>query len=317
MANMIQTTNLNNRVSAKILRGSGGEEQTLYVQDWGRGKPIVLIHGWPLNADMWEYQARNLVEQGFRVITYDRRGFGRSTKPFQGYNYDAFADDLHDILEGLRISDATLVGFSMGGGEIARYLRRHGASRIEKTILISSVLPYLGQAPDNPDGVSVNVFEEMQAKLKEDRPQFIADFAKTFYGVGILSSPVSEETMLWTFNMAMQASSKATLECVNAFSRTDFRRDLAAFTIPTLIIHGTDDKVVPIGVSSELSVEGISDSVLKRYDGAPHGLFVTHKEELLEDISEFCSSQRHLEYLSPLRVDDILQNSGQFIPRQF
>ncbi|MGZ3703427.1 MAG: alpha/beta fold hydrolase [Bdellovibrionota bacterium] len=259
----------------------------IYYSDLGRGDPVVLIHGWPLNADMWEYQVLSLLEQGFRVITYDRRGFGRSSKPANGYNYDVFASDLNQLIEQLDLHRAALVGFSMGGGEIARYLSQYDSSRIARVMLISSVVPYLFQAHDNPEGVSPEVFDDMIVALREDRPAFLANFARLFFGMGLLSSPVSEETLAWTSSLALQASLKATIDCVRAFSQTDFRNDVRAIQVPTLLVHGTSDKVVPISATSEVTQRLIPHATLKRYDGAPHGLIITDKEELNRDMLAF------------------------------
>src|ERR1700744_3897062 len=208
---------------------------SLHVKDTGKGRPVVLIHGWPLTGDMFEYQTVALLEAGYRVISYDRRGFGQSSHPATGYDYDTFADDLAAVLEKLDIMNANLVGFSMGGGEIARYLSRHGAKRIAKAVLISSVVPYLLKDESNPNGVDLSVLEDMKKQIRKDRFAFLQSFAKMFYGVGFVSSPVSEALLGWTFILAMMASPKATINCVDAFGKTDFRKDLAAFTVPTLV----------------------------------------------------------------------------------
>jgi len=263
----------------------------IYYSDAGRGDPVVLIHGWPLNADMWEYQTLALLEQGFRVISYDRRGFGRSSKPSAGYNYDVFAADLNQLIEHLDLNRVALVGFSMGGGEIARYLAQYDSSRIARVMLISSVVPYLFQTHDNPEGVSPEVFDDMIVALREDRPAFLANFARLFFGVGLLSSPVSEETLAWTSSLALQASLKATVDCVRAFSQTDFRSDVRAIQVPTLIVHGTSDKVVPISATSEAVLRQVPHATLKRYDGAPHGLYITNKDELNRDLLEFLGQE--------------------------
>jgi pimeloyl-ACP methyl ester carboxylesterase len=258
----------------------------LYYTDWGRGDPIVMIHGWPLNSDMWEYQARHLART-HRVICYDRRGFGRSSKPFEGYDYDGFAGDLRTILDHLNLSNVTLVGFSMGGGEVARYLGRYGSRRISKAVLISSVVPYLLKTEDNPEGADKKVFEDMIENLEKDRPQFLAEFTKKFYGFGMLSSPVSEGILDWTAFMAYQGSPEATIRSVTAFGTTDFRPDLKNFDVPTLIIHGREDQTVPIKASAEQAAQKITGAKTRFYDDAPHGLFVTHKEALLKDLQDF------------------------------
>lgn len=259
----------------------------LHVKDIGSGHPVVLIHGWPLTGDMFEYQSLALLEAGYRVITYDRRGFGQSGHPADTYNYDVFADDLGAVLEGLDIDKAHLVGFSMGGGEIARYLTRYGAGRVSKAVLIASVVPYLLKDTTNPDGVDSSVFADMKKQVREDRFAFLQSFAKTFYGVGIVSKPVSQGVLDWSFILAVMASPKATIDCIDAFGRTDFRPDLTSFTVPTLIIHGTSDKTVPIDPAGRAAAKGISGAQLIEYDGEPHGLFATAPDRLNRDLIEF------------------------------
>ncbi|WP_260929201.1 alpha/beta fold hydrolase [Novosphingobium sp. 9] len=259
----------------------------LHVKDMGQGKPVVLIHGWPLTGDMFEYQTVALLESGYRVITYDRRGFGQSGHGASGYDYDTFADDLGAILDGLNLDGASLVGFSMGGGEIARYLSRHGAARVQKVVLVSSVVPYLLNTSDNPDGVDESVFETMKAQIREDRFAFLQDFAKQFYGVGFISSPVSQGLLDWSFLLGTMASPKATVDCIDAFAKTDFRPDLASFTVPTLIIHGTADKTVPIAPSGRAAAAGIPGAEFIEYDGEPHGLFATAPTRLNDDLISF------------------------------
>ncbi|WP_062011893.1 alpha/beta fold hydrolase [Aureimonas sp. AU4] len=259
----------------------------LHVKDMGQGRPVVLIHGWPLTGDMFEYQTLALLEAGFRVITYDRRGFGQSGHPATGYDYDTFADDLASVLEGLNLNDVSLVGFSMGGGEIARYLGRHGASRVSKAVLVASVAGYLLKDDTNPDGVDASVFEDMKLQIRKDRFAFLQSFAKTFYGVGLISSPVSQGILDWSFILAVMASPKATVDCVDAFGKTDFRPDFKAFTIPTLVIHGTGDKTVPIDPTGRAAAKAIPNSKLIEYEGEPHGLFATAPERLNDDLLAF------------------------------
>lgn len=259
----------------------------LHVKDMGAGHPVILIHGWPLTGDMFEYQTVALLEAGYRVITYDRRGFGQSGHPSNGYNYDVFADDLASVIEALKVEKAHLVGFSMGGGEIARYLSRHGASRVSKAVLVASVAPYLLKDDSNPDGVDDSVFADMKAQVREDRFAFLQSFAKTFYGVGLVSKPVSQGVLDWSFILAVMASPKATIDCIDAFGRTDFRPDLPSFTVPTLVIHGTSDKTVPIDPSGRAAARGISGAKLIEYEGEPHGLFATAPDRLNRDLIEF------------------------------
>ncbi|EZP71616.1 Arylesterase [Sphingomonas paucimobilis] len=259
----------------------------IHVKDMGSGPAVILIHGWPLSGDMWEYQTLALLEAGYRVITYDRRGFGQSGHPADGYDYDVFADDLAAVIGHVDAPRVSLIGFSMGGGEIARYLGRHGSARVDKVALVSSVVPYLLQDGSNPDGVEQSVFDQMKMQIREDRFAFLQTFAKQFYGVGLVSKPVSGALLDWTFALAIMASPKATIDCVDAFGRTDFRPDLAAFDIPTLIIHGTSDKTVPIDPSGRAAAAAIPGARLIEYDGEPHGLFATAPDRLNGDLLAF------------------------------
>ncbi len=263
------------------------DDTKLYVKDWGSGRPVILMHGWPLSADSWDDQAMALADAGYRAIAYDRRGFGRSSQPWRGYDYDTLADDLARVIEQTGAVDATLVGFSMAGGEVARYMSRHGGKSVIKAALISSVVPYMLKTPDNPDGTEQEQFDKIAQGIKEDRAKFFAGFFKDFFGVNIISHPVSEQVVDWARATAMLASLKATLECAKSFSTTDFRPDLPAFCVPTLIIHGTDDKTVPIDAAGGAAARGIAQSTLVEYEGAPHGLFVTHKDRLTNDLLNF------------------------------
>ncbi|NTF34484.1 alpha/beta fold hydrolase [Rhizobium skierniewicense] len=259
----------------------------LHVKDMGHGNPVILIHGWPLTGDMFEYQTVALLEAGFRVITYDRRGFGQSGHPASGYDYDTFADDLSAVIDSLDVQNVSLVGFSMGGGEIARYLSRHGASKVSKAVLVASVAGYLLKDETNPYGVDGSVFEDMKKDIRKDRFAFLQSFAKTFYGVGFVTSPVSQGILDWSFVLGVMASPKATIECVDAFGKTDFRPDFSAFTVPTLVIHGTGDKTVPIEPSGRAAANGISGAKLIEYEGEPHGLFATVPDRLNQDLIDF------------------------------
>lgn len=260
----------------------------VYVEDTGGpGRPVILIHGWPLSGEAWEKQVPVLHDAGFRVITYDRRGFGRSPKPEDGFDYDTLTADLHGVIERLDLRDVTLVGFSMGGGEVARYMSRHGGQGVTRAALIASVVPFLLKTSDNPDGVDQSVFDDMTKGMMQDRPHFFAGFFKDFFGQGIVSHPVSQERLDWAWAMAMQAGRKPTLACADAFATTDFRPDLPSFTVPTLIIHGTGDKTVPIDTSARQAAAGIARSQLVEYDGAPHGLFATEGERLTNDLLTF------------------------------
>jgi non-heme chloroperoxidase len=259
----------------------------LYYKDWGAGRPVVLLHGWPLSADSWDDQAMAIAAAGYRTIAYDRRGFGRSSQPWSGYDYDTLADDLAAVIEQTGAQDAVLVGFSMGGGEVARYMSRHGGKNVSKAALVGSVVPYMLQTGDNPQGVPQSVFDEMTEGMKQDRAKFFHGFFKNFYGASLLAPSVSEQTLQWAWNIAMQASLKATLECARSFATTDFRGDLSAFTVPTLIIHGTDDATVPIDASGRAAARAIPNATLIEYEDAPHGLQVTHKDRLGRDLIEF------------------------------
>jgi non-heme chloroperoxidase len=263
------------------------DKTRIFVKDWGTGTPVVLIHGWPLSADSWDDQAMAIADAGHRVISYDRRGFGRSSQPWSGYDYDTLSDDLASVIEQTGAEDAVLVGFSMGGGEVARYMTRHAGKSVAKAVLVSSVLPFRLKTDDNPTGTEQAAFDKTINALKDDRPRFLAGFFKDFFGVGLISQLVSDELLDWARDVAMQGSLKATLECVRSFSSTDFRGDLPAFKVPTLIIHGTEDKTVPIDASARLAVKGIAQSSLIEYEDAPHGLFATHKKRLTRDLLSF------------------------------
>lgn len=259
----------------------------LYIKDWGAGRPVIMLHGWPLSADSWDDSAMAIADAGFRAISYDRRGFGRSDQPWDGYDYDTLADDLAAVIEHTGADDAAIFGFSMGGGEVARYMSRHGGKHVSQAALIASVVPYMLKTADNPQGTDQSVFDQMTAAMKKDRAHFFASFFKDFYGAGVLSSPVSSEVLETSRIIAMQASLKATLACAKAFATTDFRGDLSAFSVPTLIIHGTEDKIVPIDAAGRAAARGIPHAKLIEYEGAPHGLFATHTERLTSDLLEF------------------------------
>ena len=261
----------------------------LFYKDWGQGRPLVLLHGWPLTGDTFDDAAVALAEKGFRSIIPDRRGFGRSDQPWTGYDYDTFTDDVAAILDHAGIRDPVgIVGFSMGGGEVARFQTKY-PGRSSATVLIGAVVPYMLKTADNPDGVDASVFDDMTQGMTKDRAKFWSGFFKDFFGVGMVSHPVSAEVIDWARSTSMQAGLKPTLACAKAFATTDFRPDLAAFKVPTLIIHGTDDKTVPIDASARKAVQGIAGARLIEYDGAPHGLFATHKDRLIADVMEFLS----------------------------
>jgi len=267
-----------------------GEEVQISYKDYGKGRPVVLIHGWPLSKEMWEYQLEDLVDAGLRVIKYDRRGFGKSSKPWSSYDYDTLTADLNAVMEELDLKDTVLVGFSMGGGEAVRYLSKYGSERVSKLVLVSSVTPYLAKTNDNPDGVPGEVFEEMMTQMKTDRIAFLDDFGKKFFGVNLINHPVSSPLLDYYRMLASVAAPRATQQCALSFAGTDFRSDLKAVTVPTLIIHGSDDQIVPIKVSSDRTAEMLPDAEYKVYDGAPHGLFYTHRKQLNEDLVTFCTA---------------------------
>ncbi|MDZ4712384.1 MAG: alpha/beta hydrolase [bacterium] len=268
-------------------KDSSGNDVKLYYTDYGKGKPVILIHGWPLNSDMWEYQMNDLVQSGFRVIAYDRRGFGRSSRPWDGYDYDTLTDDLKAIIDQLKLDDITLVGFSMGGGEIVRYFSRHGGNKVTKAILISAVTPYMLNTEDNPDGVPQEMFDEMALSMQNDRINFLEDFGKSFFGIGLMSDPLSDSLLEYFKQMGSIASPWATLECAKAFSTTDFRQEMSSLNVPVLLIHGDADKTVPIDATSKQSEKLIPDNTLVIYEGASHGLFYTDKESLNAHIINF------------------------------
>jgi pimeloyl-ACP methyl ester carboxylesterase len=259
----------------------------LYTKVWGDGRPVILIHGWPLSADSWDDQSIALAEAGYKAIAYDRRGFGRSDQPWSGYDYDTLADDLADVMQATNAADAAIIGFSMGGGEVARYMSRHDGAGVRQAGLISSVVPYMLKTADNPNGVPQAVFDDMTAGMKDDRAAFFASFFKDFFGNGTPGGGVSDEVLDWARGLAMDAGLRPTLACASAFATTDFRSDLSAITVPTLIIHGTADKTVPIDATGREAARGIASSTIIEYDGAPHGLWATEKERFTRDLLAF------------------------------
>lgn len=262
----------------------------LFYEDWGTGHPIVFIHGWPLDHQMWEYQTRVLPALGFRCIVYDRRGFGKSDKPWSGYDYDTFADDLKSVLDHLNLENVTLVGFSMGGGEVVRYFSRHGGKRVSKVVLLASIAPFTLKTSDNPDGVPKEVFDSIIKSLENDRGDFLAGLLKVFYGVDENNQPVSQTLLDWNLALGMQALPKATIDCVHAFGETDFRTEMSAINVPALVIHGDADNIVPIKPTGEQASKLIPDSIYKVYNGAPHGLLVTERDKFNKDLVDFIKS---------------------------
>ncbi len=269
---------------------ASGNDIKIFYQDLGgsnASQTIVLIHGWPLSHEMWDYQLAELPAHGFRVVAYDRRGFGKSSQTWDGYDYDTLTDDLKAVMDALDLQNVTLVGFSMGGGEVARYMSRHGGARVAKVAFISSVTPYMLKTDDNPDGVDQSVFDEMMTNLKKDRADFLQSFSKKFYGVGLLDKPVSQAHMDGDFNRAYVASHKATIETAKAFAQTDFRDDLEHIKVPVLVIHGDDDQTVPIEASGERTASALPTAQYIVYQGAAHGVFMLEKDRLTQDIVSF------------------------------
>lgn len=260
----------------------------LYYEDYGSGRPVVLIHGWPLSGRSWENQVPALVEAGYRVITYDRRGFGKSSQPWTGYDYDTLAADLNTLMTTLDLRDATIVGFSMGGGEVARYIGTYGTDRLAKAVLASAVPPYLYVTDDNPEGgLDDATIEQFQDGVRSDRPAFFEDFSGKFFSTEEGGLLVSEANRVYHRNLAWQASPKGTLDCITAFGKTDFREDLKAFDIPTLVIHGDADGIVPFEVSGKRSVDMIEDCSLTVIKGGPHGTIVSHADEFNAALIDF------------------------------
>ncbi|MFC7356993.1 alpha/beta fold hydrolase [Jejudonia soesokkakensis] len=252
----------------------------LYYEDYGEGQPVILIHGWPLSSAMFEQQRWAIVEAGFRCISYDRRGFGKSDKPWNGYDYDTLATDLNDIIQALNLDNVILVGFSMGGGELGRYVGKFGTSKLSKMVFLSSIAPFMLKTADNPNGVPEKVFEGFKDELEKDRLDFLKGFGKNFVNYDDNKDIVSEALLEYTWNIAAHASPKATIDCVNAFGKTDLRDDLKKIDIPTLFIHGDADEVVPIEPTAKQGHKLVANSELEIIKGAPHGCVFTHKEEV-------------------------------------
>lgn len=260
----------------------------IYYNDWGNGIPVVLISGWPLSSASWEYQARFLAENGYRVISYDRRGFGKSDRAFEGYHYEILTQDLAAIIENLELEQVTLVGFSMGGGELARYISKYNDHmRVTKAVLIGSITPFLLKTATNLDGIDQLVFDEMIQQIEQDRPAFLKELSKKFFSRSLINHSVSDAILEYFVYLALDASPKATIDLVRAWSATDFRNDLHAFNIPTLIIHGSNDLLVPATISSARSIRIINNAIYHEYEGEPHGLCFTASKRLNQDLLNF------------------------------
>jgi non-heme chloroperoxidase len=259
----------------------------LYYEDHGSGKPVVLIHGWPLSGASWEKQTAALLAAGHRVITYDRRGFGKSSQPATGYEYDTFAEDLHKLVMALDLHDFALVGFSMGGGEVARYIGKYGTDRVTHAGFLGAVPPFLLKTPDNPNGADLSVFDGIKRGIAADRPAFLNQFLHNFYNVDVLGGRlISDEVVRLSWNIAVGASPKGTLDCVSAWY-TDFRKDLPRVDVPTLVMHGDADRIVPVEISGRLTHQAIRGSRLVLLKGAPHGFIWTHADEVNAELVEF------------------------------
>lgn len=270
---------------SRIITKDGTE---IYYKDWGTGQAVVFSHGWPLNSDSWESQMMFLASKGFRCIAHDRRGHGRSSQSWNGNEMDTYADDLSELMEKLDLKDAILVGFSAGGGEIARYIGRHGTKRVAKAALISAVPPLMLKTEANPGGLTIDVFDDIRSGSMADRSQFYKDLASgPFFGANRPGAKVSQGMIDSFWLHGMQAGYKNTYDCIKAFSETDFTEDLKKFSMPTLIIHGDDDQVVPMDASAFLSSKRVKKAIFKIYEGAPHGLIYTHKDRLNTDLLEF------------------------------
>ncbi|MDK2916315.1 MAG: non-heme chloroperoxidase [Euryarchaeota archaeon] len=263
----------------------------LYYEDHGAGKPVVLIHGWPLSSKSWEKQVPALLDAGYRVVAYDRRGFGNSAKPTFGYDYDTLAEDLHRVMTELDLDNATLVGFSMGGGEVARYLGTYGSERVERAVFISAILPFLLKTDDNPEGVEGSVFDEFMEGVAADRPAFLSRFLSNFYNVDVFSgNRVSDEVVRLSWNVAAAASPIGTLDCVPAWL-TDFRDDLRSIDVPVLVIHGDADRIVPFAASGKRIPGLVRESRLVVIEGGPHGITWTHAERVNRELLNFLGQE--------------------------
>jgi len=262
----------------------------LYYKDWGAGQPVVFSHGWPLNADAWESQMVFLASHGYRCIAHDRRGHGRSSQPWNGNEMDTYADDLAELFEALDLNSATMIGHSTGGGEVARYIGRHGTKRVAKAVLMGSVTPLMLKTEANPGGLPIDTFNGIRAGVSADRSQFFKELTTPFYGANRKGHKVTQGMREAFWFQGMQGGLKNELDCIKAFSETDFSEDLKKIDVPTLIIHGDDDQIVPIAASALLSSKLVKNATLKIYPGGPHGLADTHKEPLNADLLAFLKS---------------------------
>ena len=259
----------------------------IYFKDWGRGPVVMFSHGWPLNADAWDAQMLFLIQQGFRVIAHDRRGHGRSEQASAGNDMDGYADDLAAVIETLDLRKVTLVGHSTGGGEVARYIGRHGTKRVAKVVLIAAVPPLMVKTAENPEGLPLDVFDTLRAGLVKDRSHFYKEFAIPFYGTNRRGAQVSQGILDQFWLWSMQSGLKNAYESIKAFSETDFNEDLKSISVPVLVMHGDDDQIVPIAISAQLSIKLLKKGTLKVYPGYPHGMATTHADVINNDLLAF------------------------------
>jgi non-heme chloroperoxidase len=262
----------------------------IFYKDWGTGQPVVFSHGWPLNADAWDDQLFFVASNGYRAIAHDRRGHGRSSQPWDGNDMDHYADDLAALIEALDLHNAVLVGHSTGGGEVTHYIGRHGTSRVARAVLVSAIPPLMLKTESNPGGLPIEVFDQLRAGLSADRSQFYEDLSKPFFGANRPGSKVSQGILDMFWLWSMQVSLEAAYDCIKVFSETDLTEDLKKIDVPTLIIHGDDDQIVPIADSALLSSKIVKNASLKVYPGAPHGLTITYKQQFNEDLLAFLKS---------------------------
>ncbi len=265
---------------------------TIYYKDWGKGQPIVFSHGWPLTADDWDGQMLFFGQRGYRVIAHDRRGHGRSTQTWDGNDMDTYADDLAALTEKLDLKNAIHVGHSTGGGEVARYIGRHGSKRVGMAVLISSVPPLMLKTDKNPGGLPLSVFDDLRAELAKNRPQFYKDITLPFYGYNRPGAKISEGIREHWFLQGMLGGMKPHYDCIKAFSETDFTEDLKKFDVPTLVMHGDDDQIVPIGASGLMSAKIVKGATLKVYPGFPHGMPTTHADQINADLLDFIRERK-------------------------
>jgi non-heme chloroperoxidase len=283
----MNTTNVVERTHHSITVSDGTE---IYFKDWGTGQPVVFSHGWPLSSDAWEDQMFFLASHGYRCIAHDRRGHGRSSQPWNGNDMDTYADDLAALAEALNLSDAVHVGHSTGGGEVARYIGRHGSKRVAKAVLIAAIPPLMLKTAANPGGLPIEVFDQLRASVQADRSQFFKDLTVPFYGANRPGAKVSQGLRDTFWAQGMQAGFKAAYDCIKVFSETDHTEDLKRIDVPTLIMHGDDDQIVPIGASAMQSSKIVKGATLKIYKGAPHGMPSTIKDQINADLLAFISA---------------------------